>query len=655
MANKFLKRTLSVVMCAAMLVSVFAVSFTVSATVTQDTNETIYDWDYENDSTKAHSETLANSVIKSQYSDDNENSKAKVSVGNNQYLSINRTQYIKDNAGGVAVFFKTPENQTPKTFTVESSQYYIDGRKQDFAGGALIAKYTTTNNIECAVSFYAYTTNYENTIGNESQNAKLCLGLRKYEKGGWDNNFGPKFIQSGELCPLVYNDNDKTNNHDELRAILLNPETNEPVIDSDYQNNKTGQGYYANESIWGEKGNTAAIPAAEVGNFRYTYHITYTDKGVEVYVTAKYGDLSVDTAIYKILYEDLEKRIGNCASIEPMCGLSSVYITSLSSEEKSAKIYKAKAVYGPSSRTIAPEINASANVVLDEGIKLKITASGKDIYKKTLALTVDNNKVALGSDGSAVITKYAHQMTDKMVIKLTATGYDGKTYEKYIGNEGESGYSIADNLENLYNNSGYDSFKPLIAKLANYGAAAQAYDKLANGTEYSKMANDFMDASDTNKTTSSTAYEVFKDCAASGSFRTTEEGNVFTGSDYKVGLSLALQGEIKMAVFVSGITPEDGQTLCVRMDETDYELTNSNGIYTTVFGIFSPKEYKTTKNIQLVLKNSDGTEAATSGTAGYSVGAYINRMAQKNVTAELKTLLNALAEYQVEFAKMYNA
>ncbi len=654
MANKFLKRTLSVVMCAAMLVSVFAVSFTVSATVTKnaDANQTIYDWDYENDSTNAHSETLANSVIKSQYSDDDENSKAKVSVGNNKYLSINRTQYKNNNVGGVAVFFNTPENQTPKTFTVESSQYYIDGRQQDFAGGALIAKYTTTSGIECAVSFYAYTTNYENTLDDGGQNAKLCLGLRKYEKGGWDNNDAPKFIATGEPCPLVYNDNEKTNNHDELRAILLNPETNEPVIDSDYRHNKTGQGYYANESIWGEKGNTKAIPAAKVGNFRYTYHITYTDKGVEVYVTAKYGDLSVDTAIYKILYEDLKTRIGtNCASIEPMCGLSSVYITSLSSEEKSAKIYKAKAVYGPSNSEIAPEINASANVVLDEGIKLKITASGKDIYKKTLALTVDNNKVALGSDGSAVITKYAHQMTDKMVIKLTATGYDGNTYEKCIGDE--SGYSIADNLENLYNNSGYGSFKPLIAKLANYGAAAQAYDKLANGTEYSKMANDFMDASDTNKTTSSTAYEVFKDCAASGSFRTTEEGNVFTGSDYKVGLSLALQGEIKMAVFVSGITPEDGQTLCVRMDETDSALTNSNGIYTTVFGIFSPKEYKTTKNIQLVLKNSDGTEAATSGTAGYSVGAYINRMAQKNVTAELKTLLNALAEYQVEFAKMY--
>ncbi len=333
----------------------------------------------------------------------------------------------------------------------------------------------------------------------------------------------------------------------------------------------------------------------------------------------------------------------NITSFEPILGIAR-FLNNASGNVNS-KLNYVSAEYVPY------KLSATAQVVLDSGIYLRINPKAEgSINTDTIKIYVDGEEKSTGTSAYN-IEKYAHQMTDSMLIRLTAETTTGTACSYTINN---GSYSIADNLENLYNNSDYDSFKPLIAKLANYGAAAQAYDELANNMTYSKKANEFLD--ETAKVTSDDAYKTFESCTASGSFYDAES-DVFNSTNFKAGLSLALQGKVKMVVLVSKITISEGQTLSVKMgDETaDFEYDESRGLYTAVFGTFSPKDYGETKSIQLVLKNSDGTEAATSGTAGYSVGAYINRMAQKNVTAELKTLLNALAEYQVEFAKMYNA
>ncbi len=645
MANKFLKRTLSVVMCAAMLVSVFAVSFTASAEIkTDDTDtETTYTWDYENDTENAYSETLANSVIKSSKPDDSTDSVAKVSVGENNYLSIDR---IGTNGGAVAAFFTAPENKSPKTFTVESSQYYKDGMEKDFAGGALIAKYIIEKNgssYENAVSFYAYTVEWS------GQNAKLCLGLRKHEYTGWDNN-DPNFHTKGVL---KYNGDAQNTN--EIRAILLSPTNNEPVISNNNGDNKTGQGNYANTSIWGESGNRDNIPNSKIGDFRYTYHITYTNDGVEVYVTAKYGDLTVNTATYTVSYSDLKAAIGSaCTSVEPMCGLSSVYISKCTATDTSAKIYKVRATYAPESSTVEPEITASANVVLDEGIKLKITAEGNEgIQADTLKLTVDGEGKEL-TNGAAIIPKFAHQMADKMKIVITADDVNGNTITKTIGDD-ESGYSIADNLANTYDQLTAEkdaATKKLIAKLANYGAAAQQYDALANNIEYTQLANYFLD--DADKTPDAEAYNTMES-VLKGTF-VKEDSDVFT-TGLKASLAIGLQENIKMIIRVSGINLGDNQNLYVKMDGTDYPLTEKNGVYTGQFGEFKPKEYADSKTITLVVKSNDtetSAEEEVSGEVTYSVGTYINRMASKSSDG-LKLLLNAITEYSTAYAEVYNA
>ncbi len=387
-------------------------------------------------------------------------------------------------------------------------------------------------------------------------------------------------------------------------------------------------------------------------NVNITVTVTYTYTDSDGVAQEKSAEAETVTINLQSLQSYISKKIvdadkgnfgENITSFEPILGI--VRFLSNNSATEDSKLNYVSAEYVPY------KLSATAQVVLDSGIYLRINPKVEgSINTDTIKIYVDGEEKSTGTSAYN-IEKYAHQMTDSMLIRLTAETTTGTACSYTINN---GSYSIADNLENLYNNSDYDSFKPLIAKLANYGAAAQAYDELANNMTYSKKANEFLD--ETAKVTSDDAYKTFESCTASGSFYDAES-DVFNSTNFKAGLSLALQGKVKMAVLVSKITISEGQTLSVKMgDETaDFEYDESRGLYTAVFGTFSPKDYGETKSIQLVLKNSDGTEAATSGTAGYSVGAYINRMAQKNVTAELKTLLNALAEYQVEFAKMYNA
>ena len=132
---------------------------------------------------------------------------------------------------------------------------------------------------------------------------------------------------------------------------------------------------------------------------------------------------------------------------------------------------------------------------------------------------------------------------------------------------------------------------------------------------------------------------------ASGSFIKSETTHF--ADSFNVGLALSLQDNVKMVAKISGITLGADEKLYIKMDDAETELVNNgSGVYTAVFGEFSPKDYATNKTITLVVK-SDGSEDEVSNAATYSVGAYINRMAAaKDTTSnELKTLLNTLAEY----------
>ncbi len=629
MANKTFRRVLSIIICAAMLVSVFAVSFTASAA-----NETVYNWDYENDD-EALTKTQSNSVVIS----DKDGGSIGVTDG---YLKINRTG---GNGKATAVYFNTPENTTPQTFTVTSSQAYVDGNDKDCAAGALIAKYKYKNE-EWAVSFCAYTGLYG------SENPILKVGLRKFEEY-WDDD-NPKLygcLKYGSTAVDGFK-----------RAIFKDENGNPVAVNSSSTTN--GKGTYANDAVWGEKGNSTNIPTDKMGNFKYTYHITYKEDSVEVFVIAKYStdeseELTAQTVTYTVSYNELLTALINgnreISDLTWMCGLTSTAPNSGSlTTAISPKIYNVRATYAPESSTVEPEITASANVVLDEGIKLKITAEGNEgIQADTLKLTVDGEEKEL-TNGAAIIPKFAHQMADKMKIVITADDVNGNTITKTIGDD-ESGYSIADNLANTYNqlNAEKDAAtKKLIAKLANYGAAAQQYDALANNIEYTQLANYFLD--DADKTPDAEAYNTMES-VLKGTF-VKEDSDVFT-TGLKASLAIGLQENIKMIIRVSGINLGDNQNLYVKMDGTDYPLTEKNGVYTGQFGEFKPKEYADSKTITLVVKSNDtetSAEEEVSGEVTYSVGTYINRMASKSSDG-LKLLLNAITEYSTAYAEVYNA
>ena len=752
MANKTFRRVLSIIMCAAMLVSVFAVSFNVSAA-----GETVYDWDYASDS-DALEKTLANSVVKSK-------SDAGSATVENGYLKINRT-----GAGGdaTAVFFNTPDNSAPKTFTVENSQTYVDGNTNDYAAGALIAKYKYKDK-EWAISFYAFT----NQWGTE--NPMLVLGLRKFEDF-WDDA-----RPSLNGC-LKYNGAAADN-----RAILIGADGN-PVTVANANNKLTGTGNYANENVWGESGNLSNIPADKLGDFKYTYHITYVEGGVEVYVTAKYGDLSVDTVTYTISYSDLldALNLNNTGvqreSIEAICGLSSTAVNGdRQDKDRSAKIYSVKATYAaagevhqhtaaaerkdvkaatctepgytgdvvcaecgkvmekgaatpalghtpdgegvvtdptctaagyttfhcsvcdedyteagaealghdyqwvvtkPATDTekgleehkcsrcgdvddqkeipvlepeYKPEVKiASASVIVDDGINLKIDISYQDIDEESLKLTVDGKEYTLTEltdYRSVIVSKYAHQMTDKFTVTLTATGKDGKEYNDIIAD-----YSIAKNLEDIFEKSNEET-KTLIAKLANYGAAAQKYNAAANGTETGELANAFLNGE---YATDAAAYEAMSDCERTGKF--AAEGSL-NYANAKGGLTLALQSNVAMVVKAKDVELEEGQTLWVSVQsnnkgEFKIKLEKDGDCYKAILSdiAFAPGEYKDEVKLSLVLGNDKGEFAATnSGEITYSVGAYIYKMCSEGTaTAELKDLLNAMSEYYTA-AVAYNA
>ncbi len=619
MANKFLKRTLSVVMCATMLVSVFAGSFTVSAdetatnptTTNEDgTTTTTYQWDYTgtDDSDSTVAETLNTFGIT--------DATATHGTGyqfNNNSGSTNNigevTGFLQMTSSSALIPFTTPGNTVPSSFTLVAPN--------------------NSDKTETAVSTGAP------IIGS----AKKSDGTITYSV------FVASMIRNSYIyCDLVLQGSDGT-------------KTTQPItLKNDYCTSGSSRYFDLRSNV--KDGWNGYIIQYLKRNLTYTYTIVPgEDNSVAINISINYNrptatieteklytftadpiTISLDTI--NEMYNDGTTTVSD---FTPSFGIASGWYYN-NSQKLAAKVYSVNAVYKKGDDTVEPEITASANVVLNDGVNLKITAEGNEgIQADTLKLTVDGEEKEL-TNGSAVITKYAHQMTDKMKIVITADDVNGNTITKTIGDD-ESGYSIADNLESIYNlETTSNNDKTLIAKLANYGAAAQRYYNSINDKKYTAFANEFLADDDANKATLDTAYTELANCKASGSF--INSGTTHFAESFSVSLALSLQDNVKMVAKISGITLGTDEKLYIKMDGEETELKdNGSGEYTAVFGEFLPKDYATNKTITLVVK-SDGSEVEVSNAATYSVGAYISRMAAKGTTSNaLKTLLNALAEY----------
>ncbi len=572
MANKTFRRVLSIIMCAAMLVSVFAVSFTVSAVTETTSGETITtEWDFTKE--EDYNNFMANSDI-------------ITTLGEGEYITHGESGLSYSPGSGSTVKqpimylpIKAEDNKEQTAFEFSALKSGLNSNSNQFIPGPSLVQ-----------------VNGGTTYGFNFLITSNKLYLRSYYRkygGGSDENANCK------------------------ATVTLGTVKTDDIYSADYSVTKEGE------------------DGTGISNICYTVVVNFKDSSGTVILTKTVKfNINGTTPSGGDLNGYCNNITGSSNRIQTRYGIA--FGTAYQN-----KVTNTQVVTRAKLTTVdtTPTINAAANVVLNDGVNLKITASGKNIDKSTLALTVDGENVDLDSNGAAIIPKFAHQMTDKMVIKLTATGNDGSTVEKYIGDE--SGYSIANNLANIYNlETTSDNDKTLIAKLANYGAAAQKYYNLSHSGYYTAFANDFLD--DTNKTTSEEAYKIFTN-TASGSFINT--GTTHFAASFNVGLALSLQDNVKMVAKISGIALGDNEKLYIKMDGVETELVNNgNDEYTAVFGEFSPKDYAADKIITLVVK-SDGSEDEVSNEATYSVGAYINRMAQKNVTTELKTLLNTLAEY----------
>ena len=619
MANKTFRRVLSIIMCAAMLVSVFAVSFTASAATTTS-DEVTYDWDFTNkDTAKTSLEEMMEKVTIN---------------GNKDNFTYNSKGYLEIAAGNATTMntwqtavIKTPKDENGKD-KVPSKFYVISpnnssnqtqyGMPTAMAGAVL--GYITINDKDHPLYAYALSANYG------TANVSLCFSYDAYNSGR-SKYFSEK----------------------------LNLKKSDGKFSDDDNSSKN-----AYKTAFGED-----IAADKLKNLTYTYDVTVNDTndGVSVVLKIEYVDssdkkhnteskpitINLDYLKEKKAADNKTELYENATKFTPAFGIVRAFNGNNNVNVPTSKVYKVWAKYAAESSTVEPEITASANVVLDDGIKLKITASGNEgIKTDTLKLSVDGEEQELPSEG-VTITKFAHQMADKMKIVITAEDVNSNTVTKEIGDD--SGYSIADNLASLYSKDEYASFKELIAKLANYGAAAQKYDELANKTQYTQYANYFLDG--TEKETNADAYNTTKS-VLDGTF-VKEDSDVFANG-LKASLAIGLQENIKMIIRVSGITLSDGQNLYVRMDDTDYQLAEKDGVYTGQFGTFKPKEYADSKTITLVVKSNDTetSEDEVSGEVTYSVGTYINRMASKETTSDdLRLLLNAITEYSNAYTDVY--
>ncbi len=547
---------------------------------------TTYDWDF-TDKTTADDATTSNgaAAVTDLKGNSTFTPSDKVSYNQNGYAEISA------DSSAITAAFNTPNGCTPYKLTVES---LTDTDGNNVGAGAVVIGHMSG-------------TQYQNNVTVTNQTVQAWVTAVK------SNGIATATLRiqrQGREKPLV----------NESLTIAVDGGTKS----TDY-NTVFGADVFNN-----------------LNNLKYKYEVTVEDDTAILNITVTYTDTSTGN-VYTAYADPINinseylntKAGGNYNNIEFAPDCFGIARDQWGSWNKyTSKFYSVQAVYTP----VKVKVD-SARVILNDGINLTINTTSAGIASGTEAvLTVDGEKVEL-NNGSAVITKYAHQMTDKMNITLTARGVDGETHTYTV--KGGS-YSIADNLESIYNSgTTSDNDKTLIAKLANYGAAAQKYYNLSHSGYYTAFANDFLD--DTNKTTSEEAYKIFTN-TASGSFINT--GTTHFAASFNVGLALSLQDNVKMVAKISGIALGDNEKLYIKMDGVETELVNNgNDEYTAVFGEFPPKDYAADKIITLVVK-SDGSEDEVSNEATYSVGAYINRMARKDTTSEeLKTLLNTLAEY----------
>ena len=328
----------------------------------------------------------------------------------------------------------------------------------------------------------------------------------------------------------------------------------------------------------------------------------------------------------------------------------------------------------------APSVELkSANVRVDDSIGLKVVISAKNVGADTVKLIADGTEYPAekNADGDfeAAVLKYPVQMMDKISLKATAVGIDGKTYESAKKND----YTIAGNLEKLYNDAKTEeTTKTFIAKLANYGAYTQIYAAASKGQtlDADELANYFLDSAD--KTPSSEAYKAFED-----NYRQVTWVKDYDELEFKLSIALTLQSKVSLAFKVDGyynkytyydsLGIESHAYIGTGIDdpnkaelEEHIDIVGDDEIlyYTATYGSFAPTEYGETLLLRLFLVDGDGKLIHQSEMLSYDVGSYINRkchlkdqkdqgMAVGNEASKpLYDLLNAMAEYSVAASAM---
>lgn len=765
MANKTFRRVLSIIMCAAMLVSVFAVSFSASAA---DDSSVVYDWDFTD---TANGETYVSAMIAATSEFVNTGKAANFTYNADGYCRIGGGQWY------YGAVFSTPDGYTPSKLTVVSHNTLREtGQLQYASAGAVIGKTTygtgdeaTTRTVQVSVMSKTYGVMLHINDNNWSLdktgvvNTDVSLNLKNIETGDYVGNsyqeaFGFKIANANHeyldykydvsvsenndvvvVPTITYTDPDtslvyeteaepitinlaslqaanstvvgftpsfgvarfcefmqdtnpaklysvkaeytKACNHEHTRTVagraatcteagvadsvfcddcqktisggevlkaLGHYSTSEGVV-TDPVCNKDGYTTYVCDrcheeyTIPGEK----ATGTHDKSRVVETVEATCTTDGYTVYECDNCGEQFKDDTVKASGHGDYKLEIVKDPTRDEegkkwtICGKCGIHPTNW------AEVVMDKVVLSVS----------EANVILDGTINLKLTVAANEyIDQSSLKLTITDQVSGVAKDYtvanglvsngggtySVIISKYAHQMTDKLDIKLV-----GKTIglkETYEYDDEKTDYSIAKNLGSVFA-SANDVTKTLIAKLANYGTAAQKYDEAANGIAYDEYANDFLTAEEKETyKTNDVAFEEMADCTREGSFAV--EGSKYF-ADVKGGLTLALQSKVSMVVKVAGVKLDEGQKLYVGTSTADaVEFTEDGDYLTANIGSFAPNQYKDTVKLRLFVKDVNGEFLGTSSNeVTYSVGAYIYKMCGATSSNEFADLLNAMSEY----------
>lgn len=315
----------------------------------------------------------------------------------------------------------------------------------------------------------------------------------------------------------------------------------------------------------------------------------------------------------------------------------------------------------------APSVELKNAVVrVDDSIGLKVTISAKNVNANTVKLIANGTEYTAAKnaddDFEAVVLKYPSQMMEKISLKATAVGIDGKTYESAEKNN----YTIAGNLEELYNKEETDgTTKNFIAKLANYGAYTQIYAAASKGQtlDADDLANYFLAAED--KTPSSEAYLSCENVRKLYHIK-DEFGNKPYG-DFELNVTVLLKSKVSLYFrlddFEEKLLTEIDKGITthlylgtsvkdpnrVEMEEhLVYDADNEPAgvYYTAEYGPFAPTEYNKAPLLQMFLCDENDNILISTIQFAYSVESYIrNKGGNEKSSQQLRNLLNAMAEY----------